>query len=163
MAARCGQPGRGAALCRDALRFSDAIGDRAGSAQALNFLAAISREESDLATAASRYADALTHAREIGELWATCSALDGIAAVACALGEPELAVHLFARSSRLADHAGYASRRTSGGCATADIVALMQVLGERDYERAAAEGELMSASPTRVASALAFARRHAPV
>lgn len=41
MAARCGDAERGGVLCRAALQTSAPIDDRAGSAQALNFLAAI--------------------------------------------------------------------------------------------------------------------------
>jgi len=161
MAARCGQHDRGDELCRDALRITSSIGDRAGSAQALNFLAAISRARNDLITAGARFADALVHAREIGELWATCSALDGIAGCARRDGEPELAVRLLARSGKLAQRAGYVQAPHERALRTADVLALIELLGERDYERAATEGELMSDADA-VASALAFVSRHAP-
>ena len=159
MAARCGQPGRGLALCRAALVTSTAIDDRAGNAQALNFLAAISREQGDLETALARYADALSDAHEVGELWATCWALDGIAGLACAAGEDELAVRLFACSGRLAKRAGIQQFPTERRLRESDIGTLRARLGD-DFDRAYTEGELLRLREA-VASALAFVERSA--
>jgi predicted ATPase/DNA-binding SARP family transcriptional activator len=158
MAARCGRPERGAALCRAALMTSTAFGDRAGSAQALNFLAAISRDEGDLDAAVARYADALKHAQAVGELWATCWALDGIAGIACAAREPDLAVRLLACSGKLAARAGYMQSPHERGLRERDLGALREQLGGGDFEGAAAEGELLAVGDA-VASALAFASR----
>ncbi len=160
MAARCGQPGRGEALCEAALRFTDAIGDRAGSAQALNFLAVISRDTEDQLSALARYAEALSHAGEVGELWATCSALDGIAGVARRFGDAELAVRLLACSGHLAKRSGYRPSLPERRIREADLAALREQLPGRDFERAVAEGELMSEREA-ISSALAFAERSA--
>lgn len=158
MEARCGRLERGRAMCREALAFSEVIGDRAGAAQALNFLAAISREAGELDSAAERYADALSRAREVGELWATCSALDGIAGVACVYRDFELAARLLARSDTLAERAGYQRPPHERVRREAEDRTLNSELGERDLDRAIAEGELMSDADA-VASALAFVER----
>ncbi|HEX4345476.1 MAG TPA: BTAD domain-containing putative transcriptional regulator [Solirubrobacteraceae bacterium] len=158
MAARCGRPDRGAALCRAALATSTAIADRAGSAQALNFLAAISRDEGELETALARYADALVHAHEIGELWATCWALDGIAGLARTGGEPDLAARLLACSGALAAGAGYMQSPYELGLRERDLELLLDELGAGDFERATTDGELLPIGDA-VSSALAFATR----
>lgn len=160
MAAVDGEAERGAALCRAALRFSDSIGDRAGSAQALNFLGAISRDDGDREAALAHFAEALQRAREVGELWAICSALDGIAGAASAFGEPELAVRLFARSERIAErspyrHPPYEQRRNA-----ADRRRLASSLGARAFQRAATEGQLWTDRDAML-HALAFAERRA--
>ena len=158
MAAVGGDAERGVALCLAALRFSDTIGDRAGSAQALNFLGAIKRDAGDREAALEHFAEALERAREVGELWATCSALDGIAGAASAFGEPELAVRLFARSARIADrspyqHPPYEQRRNA-----ADRRRLAATLGDPAFQRAATEGQLMTDRDA-MHEALAFAER----
>lgn len=158
MAARAGQRERGRSLCREALAFSESIGDRVGGAQALNFLASISRDEGDLATAAERHADALSRARQVGDLWATCSALDGIGGVAVAFGELELAARLLARSDTLAARAGYERPPEERRRRAAEDGEIRARLGERGLERAAAQGAYMGMADT-VAAALAFVRR----
>lgn len=160
MAARCGHPARGTAMCLNALQLSMTIGDRAGSAQALNFLAAISRDNGDHETATQRYSDALVLAREVGELWATCSALDGLAGVARIVAEPEIATRLLAHSARLAKRAGYGLPVRERELRDRDVAALRIALGNEEFERASAEGELMGVGDV-VASAVAFATRHA--
>lgn len=160
MAARCGRAEQGTALCVAALRLSRSIGDRAGSAQALNFLAAISRDNGEHEQAVLRYSDALHLAREVGELWATCWALDGLAGLARASDEPEIATRLLAHSGRLAGKAGYRPTPHESRLRDLDIAALRDVLGDEEYERAAAEGALMGVGEA-VASALAFAARRA--
>jgi predicted ATPase/DNA-binding SARP family transcriptional activator len=159
MAARCGQPGRGEAMCLDALRISTAIGDRAGSAQALNFLAAISRDQRDLDVALGRFGEALGHARSTGELWATCTALDGIAAVAAARGDADLAARLMACSQRLADRAGYRQSAYEQELRAAEVTKLMRTLDHADYERATAEGQLMSVGDATTRAHAFVARR----
>ena len=149
MAARCGNPERGAVLCRAALVTSTAIDDRAGSAQALNFLAAISRDEGDLDTAAARYADALGLARDIGELWATCWALDGIAGVACAAGEADLAARLLACSATLATRAGYMQTPHERRLRERDIAALRESARRGRLRARDGRGRGHDASPTR--------------
>jgi predicted ATPase/DNA-binding SARP family transcriptional activator len=160
MAARCGRPERGAALCREALVFSEAIGDRAGSAQALNFLGAISRGEGELDASVARYADALSHAYAIGEFWATCWAIDGVAGVACAERQLPLAARLFACAEALGTRAGYHQPAHESLLRDNDVTTLRALLDERDFERAATEGALMPLAAA-VAAALAFASRHA--
>jgi predicted ATPase/DNA-binding SARP family transcriptional activator len=159
MAARCGTPARGIALCSDALRLSDAIGDRAGSAQALNFLAAISRDEDDQQTAIARYAEALRLAREVGDLWATCWALDGLAGAARAFAEPEIAARLLAKSARLAARSWYVPSPRERALRDHDTDALRGELDAADLERAIAEGDVMGVGEV-VSCALAFAARH---
>jgi tetratricopeptide (TPR) repeat protein len=159
MAARCGDPARGANMCLQALRLSEEIGDRAGRAQALNFVAAISRDSGEEEIAVRRYADALLLARELGELWATCSALDGIAGVARAVNEPEIATRLLAHSGRLATRAGYRHSPHERALRDDDIEALRRVLGDEDFEQAAAEGASMTVGEA-VSCAAAFASRH---
>lgn len=159
MAAHCGNPARGSAMCLEALRLSTAIGDRAGSAQALNFVAAISRDSGDHETAARRYSDALALAREVGELWATCWSLDGLAGVARAFGEPRVAARLLAHSGRLASRAGYRQAPHELRLRRQDLAALRDTLGAEDFERASAEGELMGVGAA-VSFALTFASRH---
>lgn len=160
MAARCGRRVRGTALCKQALVFSEAIGDRAGSAQALNFLAVIASEENDLELTAERHASALVYAREVGELWAICSALDGIAAVACASGELQLSARLFARSDALAKRSGYRRSTHEEDLRAADARALQARLDASELDRAMVEGEVMSVADA-VAAALAFSKRYA--
>lgn len=160
MAARCGHPARGTAMCQQALRLSDTIGDRAGSAQALNFLAAISRDDGDLKGARENYASALALAYEVGELWATCWALDGIAGIARVVGEPQIATRLLAHSGRLATRAGYRQSPHELRLRESDITHLQRVLSDSDFEREGAEGALMTVG-TAVECALAFAARHA--
>jgi tetratricopeptide (TPR) repeat protein len=160
MAARGGHAARGAAMCEQALRLSDAIGDRAGSAQALNFLASISRDNADYATAVARYRDALSLAHQVGELWATCWAFDGLGEVACAVGDPKLAARLLAHSGRLASRAGYHPPPHERRLREGDIATVRRVLGEEAFELASTEGALMSVSAA-VALAAAFAGRHA--
>jgi hypothetical protein len=159
MAARCDSPARGRALCSDALRLSDAIGDRAGSAQALNFLGAISRDEDDVATALERHAEALRLGRAAGDLWSTCWALDGLAGAALELGEPEIAARLLASSAKLAKRSWYVPSPRERELRDRDVAALRGVLGEPDFEQATADGELMSVGEV-VACALAFVARN---
>jgi predicted ATPase/DNA-binding SARP family transcriptional activator len=159
MAARCGNPARGSAMCLQALRLSESIRDRAGSAQALIFVAAISRDSGEHETALMRYSDALSLARDVGELWATCMALDGIAGIARVVGEPEIATRLLAHSSSLAARAGYQQPPHERQLRDNDLVALRSALGDEGFERAAAEGALMSLGEA-VSSALACAARH---
>jgi predicted ATPase len=159
MAARCGNPARGGAMCLQALRLSESIGDRAGSAQALIFLAAISRDSGEYETALMRYSDALSLARDVGELWATCMALDGIAGIARVVGEPEIATRLLAHSDSLAARAGYLPPPHERELRDNDLVTLRSALGDEGFERAAAEGALMSLGEA-VSSALACAARH---
>ena len=146
-------------MCLQALRLSEETGDRAGRAQALNFVAAISRDTGEEEIAVRRYADALLLARELGELWATCSALDGIAGVARAVNEPEIATRLLAHSGRLATRAGYRHSPHERALRDDDIEALRRVLGDEDFEQATAEGALMSVGDA-VSCAAAFASRH---
>ncbi len=162
MAARCGRPGRGRALCSDALRLSDAIGDRAGSAQALNFLGAISREDDDLGTVIEHHAEALRLGREVGDLWATCWALDGLAGAARLLGELEIAARLLASSTKLAERSWYVPSPRERELRDEDLAALQTGLGAGDFDAASAAGELMGAGEV-VACALAFAARHSDV
>jgi hypothetical protein len=157
MAACCDQRARGIAQCRSALRLSEAIGDRAGSAQALNFLASISRYD-DLSTAVALYAEALSLAREVGEPWATCWALDGIAGAALAAGEREIAARLLAHSAKLSARSGFSQPPREMELRERDAAQLRIELDTEDYERATVEGELMSAGEA-VACALAFAAR----
>jgi predicted ATPase/DNA-binding SARP family transcriptional activator len=169
MAALGGEPKRGAALCRQALEFSETIGDRAGSAQALNFLALIARHTEAMDIAAERHAAALTYAQEIGELWAICSALDGIAAVACTVAEERtLAVRLLACSATIGEDAGYRPAQHEQRLRTADEAALRARLDPAKFDAAARDGRLMGVTEA-VGSALAFVARnsgpglHAPV
>ncbi|MDX6719609.1 MAG: hypothetical protein QOJ63_1863 [Solirubrobacteraceae bacterium] len=162
MAARCDSPVRGRALCSDALRLSDAIGDRAGSAQALNFLGAISRDDDDLHSVIERHAEALRLGREVGDLWATCWALDGLAGAARLLGELEIAARLLASSTKLAERSWYVPSSHERDLREEDLAALRSGLGAADFEAASAAGELMSAGEV-VACALAFATRSAVV
>jgi predicted ATPase/DNA-binding SARP family transcriptional activator len=159
MAARCGHPAAGERMCLQALRLSEAIGDRAGTAQALNFVASISRDGGDHTTALRRYADALSLAREVDELWATCWALDGISGVARSFGEPEIATCLLAHSGRLASRAGYRQSPHELRLREEDIAALERALGDEGFERVRAEGALMGVGDA-VALALSFAARH---
>jgi|GEM_PF-532013 len=159
MAARCGQPAVGDVMCLEALRLSSAIGDRAGSAQALNFAAAISRDKGDDKTALQRYRDALLLAREVGELWATCWALDGLGGVARKVGEADIAAQLLAYSGRLASRAGYRQPPHELALRIADLAALLQDLGENRFEELSVQGGFMGAEAA-VACAVAFASRH---
>jgi predicted ATPase/DNA-binding SARP family transcriptional activator len=152
---------RGTALCREALAFTESIGDPAGSAQALNFLAAISHRHGDLAVAAARYGDALEKAHEVGELWATCAALDGIAAIAWATGELEVAARLHARSDKLAERGGYRRPPHERHLRESGDHAVREGLGDVRCEEARVDGEFMSLSAA-VTCALAFARGIAP-
>jgi predicted ATPase len=160
MAARCGRAGHGAVLCEDALRHSDAIEDRAGSAQALNFLAAISRDAQDLTTAVARYAEALRLAREVGDLWATCWALDGLAGAARSYGDAEIAAQLISTSGKLADRSHYVQPPHERELRDAHLAALRLELDEGELEHASAEGAVLGVGDA-VASALAFAARYA--
>jgi len=160
MAARCGHPDRGAVLCEDALRHSDAIEDRAGSAQALNFLAAISRDAQDLTTAVARYAEALRLAREVGDLWSTCWALDGLAGAARTYGDAEIAAQLLATSGRLAGRSHYLQPPHERELREADLAALRLEFDEGEFERVSAEGAVLGVGDA-AACALAFAARHA--
>lgn len=168
MAARCGRREHGAALCHQALAFTEATGDRVGSAQALNFLASIARDEGKLDLAAWRHADALQHAWEVGEPWAMCAALDGIASVACAEREPALAARLVARSDALAKRARYRRSAHEQRQREADDEALLADLGPGVLAGELAAGATMEVNEA-VTSALAFVRRlterpaHAPV
>ena len=159
MAARCGRPVHGAAMCLEAQRLSEAIGDRAGSAQALNFAAAISRDSGDHETALLRYRDALVLAREVGELWATCWALDGLGGIARLIAEPDVAAILLAHSGRLASRAGYYQPPHELRLRLADLAALERELGAERFEQASADGAFMTVGAA-VACALAFAARH---
>lgn len=159
MAARCGNPARGKAICLKALSLSTVIGDRAGSAQALNFVAAISRDSGDHETAVRRYGDALSLARAVGELWATCWALDGLAGVARAFGEPLVAAKLLAHSGRLASRAGYRQSPHELRLRQEDLAALHDTLGDEEFEQASAEGELLGVGAA-VSCALTFASRY---
>ena len=129
----------------------------------LNFLAAISREEGELDVAAGRYVDALSRAREVGDLWATCSALDGIAGVACQYGEYWLAARLLACSDVLAARAGYERPPHERARRAAEDRKLREELGPGELEAASAEGEVMAVGDA-LASSLAFVERgYAPV
>ena len=156
MAARCGSPAAGEVMCLKSLELCEAIGDRAGSAQSLNFLASINRDNGELETAARRYATALTLARDLGELWATCWALDGIADIARSSGEPELATRLLAQSGHLASRAGYQPPPHERRVRETDLAALHSALGYRAFERARAEGIHMKVGDA-TADARAFA------
>jgi predicted ATPase/DNA-binding SARP family transcriptional activator len=162
MAARCDSPARGRTLCSDALRLSDAIGDRAGSAQALNFLGAISRDHGDLDTVIEHHAEALRLGRAVGDLWATCWALDGLAGAARLRGELEIAARLLASSTKLADRSWYVPSPRERDLREEDLAALRRGLGAADFEAASAAGEVMGAGEV-VACALAFAARSAAV
>ena len=107
MAALNGNAVRGAAQCEEARRISAALGDRAGCSQASNHLAVICRDTGDFTAAVAHFAEALALAREVGELWATCWALDGLAGAARARGELDIAARLLACSGKLATRAGY--------------------------------------------------------
>jgi non-specific serine/threonine protein kinase len=159
MAARCGHPARGAAMCLQALRLSETIGDRAGSAQALNFVAAINRDSGEYDAALTRYTDALSLAHDVGEQWATCMALDGIAGIARVAQEPEIAARLLAYSRSLAARAGDRQSPHERELRDDDLVALRSALGDEGFELAAAEGALMSLGEA-VSCAFAFAARH---
>jgi hypothetical protein len=158
MAARGGNPARGRVLCIEALRLSDAIGDRAGSTQALNFLSAISRDEGERGKAMARYAEGLRLARGVGDLWATCWALDGLAAAARELDELEIAARILARSAGLAARSWYVPSPRE--LRDLDVMLLRKDLGAEDFARASAGGGVMSAREV-VACALAFATRNA--
>jgi predicted ATPase/DNA-binding SARP family transcriptional activator len=160
MAARCGKAARGITLCNDALRISDAIHDRAGSAQALNFLASISRDQGDPQTGVARHAEALRLAREVGDLWATCWALDGLAGAARRFREPEIATRLLASSTKLAARSWYMPSPGERELRGDDHDSLRAELGGEDFERAAADGAVMGVGEV-VSCALAFASRHA--
>ena len=162
MAARCGERERGTELCNKALAFSERIGDRSGSAQALNFLADIARDVGELDLAAERHAAALQYARQVGDLWATCSALDGIAAVATASGPPLLAARLYACSDRLAARAGYQRPARDEAHRRADHERLSAALSPGELERATTIGETMNIAEAATA-ALAFSRDFAQV
>lgn len=159
MAARCGSPAAGEIMCLKALELCEAIGDRAGSAQSLNFVASINRDNGELETAARRYADALMLARDVGELWATCWALDGIADIARTRGERELATRLLAQSGHLGSRAGYQPPPHERRLREDDLAALSGTLGDRAFQRALTEGRLMRVGDA-VATALAFAAQH---
>jgi predicted ATPase len=159
MAARCGNAARGIALCTDALRLSDAINDRAGSAQALNFLAAINRDENLKEIAVAHHAEALRLAREVGDLWATCWALDGLAGAARAAGESEIAARMLGKSAGLAARSWYVPSPRERQLRDTDVASLRVALSAEDFERALAEGNMMSVSEI-VACGLAFAARY---
>lgn len=158
MAATCGSPARGTALCTDALRLSEAINDRAGSAQALNFLAAISRHADQPRVAIVRHAEALRLAREVGDVWATCWALDGIAGAARETGQPEIAARLHAKSARIAARSWHPPSPRGRALREDEVDGLRAELGIVDFEQAIAEGEAMSVAEA-VSCALAFASR----
>jgi predicted ATPase/DNA-binding SARP family transcriptional activator len=159
MAARRGNPARGAAMCSSARRISDAVGHRAGSAEALNFLAAIKRDQGDYESAVVRYAEALLLAREANDLWATCWALDGLAGAARTLDQPEIAARLYAHSGRVEERAGYRPPPHERAIRDHDIDELRVELGDDNFEGAMAEGALMDTNEA-VSSALAVASRH---
>ena len=74
--------------------------------------------------------------------------------------EPEIAARLLAklrRGSRTAR--GTCPRRTSARCATPTSLPLRAALGDADFERAVAEGNVMGVGEA-VSCALAFATRH---
>ena len=160
MAALCGDSARGTAMCSDALRLSDAISDRAGSAQALNFLASISRDAGATEMAVARHAEALRLARDAGDLWATCWALDGLAGAALEFDELEIAARMLATSATLAARSWYQPSPRERELRDHDIDALRELLGDSDFERASAEGGVMGVGEV-VSCALAFAARHA--
>ena len=160
MAALGGNPARGSALCEDALRLSDTIADRGGSAQALNFLGAISRDAGDCEVAVRRHAEALVLAREVGELWATCWALDGLAGAAVRQGEPAIAVRLLACSTSLAQRSLYAPSPHEQALRDAHVAALRDELEPPEFEHATVAGAAMNVAEV-VACALAFAARSA--
>lgn len=160
MTALTGDPERGEALCHDALAFTESIGDRGGSAQALNFLAAIARLTGDFDLMAERHAAALVYAREVGELWATCSALDGIATVARAAGKAMLAAQLLACSGAIAEQAGFGPSLSEREMREAEIAALRDAMTQHGFADAWRRGGEMSIADA-VASALAFTRAYA--
>jgi predicted ATPase/DNA-binding SARP family transcriptional activator len=162
MAARCGERERGTELCNKALAFSERIGDRSGSAQALNFLAEIARDVGTLDLGAERHAAALQYAREVGDLWATCSALDGIATIARVAGRALLAARLYACSDRLAARAGYQRPARDEALRRADDELLRASLAPGELERATTGGETMDIAEA-ATSALVFARDFAQV
>jgi non-specific serine/threonine protein kinase len=159
MAARSGQARRGKVLCEEALRFTDSIGDRVGSAQAHNFLGSICREQGELGEAVEHFVAALALAREIGDLWGTCSALDGIANAACRHGEHELAARLLGCSGVLARRSGYRPTVHEAVIRAADVEALRGRLSASAFEQAQAEGELLAVADA-VTASQAFAARH---
>lgn len=157
MSALLGRAERGAALCHQALTLSERVGDRSGSAQALNFLGAIARTSGAPDVAAERHARALRYAREVGDLWATCAALDAIASLACAAGDLRLAVRLRTHSDTLASRSAY--RRSGPEAQMRDDDRVIEAgLATSERETASAEGELMETGEA-VLSALAFVGR----
>lgn len=157
MTALTGDRELGAALCHDALAFSESIGDRGGSAQALNFLAVIARDAGELDLVAERHAAALSYAREVGELWATCAALDGIAAVARADGKAILATQLLACSAAIAASAGFGPPRFERELRDSELTALRARLAGHEFSEASRRGAGMSIADA-VGAALAFTR-----
>ncbi|MBJ7330187.1 MAG: hypothetical protein JHC95_09840, partial [Solirubrobacteraceae bacterium] len=160
MAALSGDIEYGTAVCHDALAISEAIGDRGGSAQALNFLAVIARDSGDLDLVAERHGAALQYAREVGELWATCAALDGIAAVARADGRIVLATQLLACSTAIAERAGFGPPHHERELRKREVAALRAAMSPREFADAARRGKGMRVADA-VTEALTFARDYA--
>lgn len=159
MAARCGNAAEGADLCRHALDMSDALGDPAGSAQALNYLGSINRDQGQHAAAAARHARALQLAHQAGERWGTCLALDGLAGTALVDGEWTVAVHLLAYSQKLAQRAGYMPAPHELQARDADVARARAERSLAEFQGAWARGA--DADETEiVAYALTFARRY---
>jgi predicted ATPase/DNA-binding SARP family transcriptional activator/tetratricopeptide (TPR) repeat protein len=160
MTALRGEAARGTVLCERALQISAAIGDRAGSARAHNHLGSIARAANDMAEAARHHCRALRLGRSVGELWATCRAIDGLAGVALNRGEPHDAARLLAFASKLASSTRYRPAPLELEVRNRDMARIqdeLRLLGADELDRALTEGELL-----RMREAVACALEYAP-
>jgi tetratricopeptide (TPR) repeat protein len=100
-----GDLARAAALHEEGLALFQELGDTAGVARSLNYLATVAQEQGDLTRAAALYEKSLALDRALGYPESIVCALEGLAATAVA-GQPARAARLFGVAAALREAIG---------------------------------------------------------
>jgi DNA-binding CsgD family transcriptional regulator len=131
-------------LCEESLALYRELGSRQHSALMLWFLGYAAFVQGDYAKACTSYKEALTTFRELGQKWYIAACLDGLAGVAIAQSQPELAAHLLAAAALLREALGVSLPASHLSNYERTVATTRAQLGEERFPAAWAEGRKMT-------------------
>ena len=131
-------------LARQSLDRFRAIGDKPGTSTALNELGHAAHQRGDDRTAAALFEQALFLDQEVDYDRGVVDSLQGLAAVACTLGQPERGIKLFAAAAAWRRRSATPDSLGNRVANDRDIAAARRTLGQAAFDTAWAAGERLT-------------------
>ncbi len=132
------------ALSEECVTLSREVAGKRAIAYATRLAGDVARSRADLSSAVRLYSESLALYQEAGDKWIAQDCLEGLAAVAAALGEYGRAIHLFAAAEAIREALGLTLASFDQDIHDAHVIAARAALEDTTFTAAWAQGRAMT-------------------